>query len=48
MSYPKKHHYIPACYLKGFTNQGKRTSLFWAFPKISLDLNMVQTLMMHV
>ncbi|MFJ5980663.1 DUF4238 domain-containing protein [Enterobacter cancerogenus] len=33
MSYPKKHHYIPACYLKGFTNQGKRTSLFWAFPK---------------
>lgn len=28
----KKHHYIPACYLKGFTNEGKRTSLFWAFP----------------
>lgn len=32
MSISKKHHYIPACYLKGFTNGGKRTSLFWAFP----------------
>ena len=32
MSKSKKHHYIPACYLKGFTNGGKRTSLFWAFP----------------
>lgn len=33
MSHSKKHHYIPACYLKGFTNEGKRTSLFWAFQK---------------
>ncbi|ATV45839.1 DUF4238 domain-containing protein [Pectobacterium brasiliense] len=33
MNQSKKHHYIPACYLKGFTNEGKRTSLFWAFPK---------------
>jgi len=32
MSISKKHHFIPACYLKGFTNGGKRTSLFWAFP----------------
>ncbi|EOI3575962.1 DUF4238 domain-containing protein [Cronobacter turicensis] len=33
MSQSKKHHYIPTSYLKGFTNEGKRTSLFWAFPK---------------
>lgn len=31
MSKKTKHHYIPACYLKGFTNEGKRNSLFWAF-----------------
>lgn len=31
MSISKKHHFIPACYLRGFTNGGKRTSLFWAF-----------------
>lgn len=33
MSQSKKHHYVPACYLKGFTNEGKRTSSFRAFPK---------------
>lgn len=27
------HHFIPACYLKGFTNGGERDSRFWAFPK---------------
>lgn len=33
MSVKKKHHFIPACYLKGFTDLGKRNSTFWAFPK---------------
>lgn len=33
MSQSKKHHYVPACYLKGFTNEGRRTSSFWAFPR---------------
>lgn len=33
MSKSKKHHYVPACYLKEFTNEGRRTSLFWAFPR---------------
>jgi hypothetical protein len=28
-----KHHYIPKCYLKGFTNDGENTSEFWAVPK---------------
>lgn len=28
-----KHHYIPKCYLKGFTNGGENSSLFWAIPK---------------
>lgn len=32
MKVSTKHHYIPACYLKGFTNGGNRKSLFWAFP----------------
>ena len=32
MKVSTKHHYIPACYLKGFTNEGTRGSLFWAFP----------------
>jgi len=27
------HHFIPACYLKGFTNDGDRNSRLWAFPK---------------
>lgn len=33
MSEKKKHHFIPACYLKGFTDFGKRNSKFWAFSK---------------
>jgi hypothetical protein len=28
-----KHHYIPKCYLKGFTNGGENSSQFWAVPK---------------
>lgn len=28
-----KHHYIPKCYLKGFTDGGKNSSQFWAVPK---------------
>jgi hypothetical protein len=28
MADKKKHHYIPACYLAGFTKEGKRTSTF--------------------
>jgi len=27
-----KHHYIPKCYLKGFTNGGANSSPFWAVP----------------
>lgn len=27
-----KHHYIPKCYLKGFTNGGENSSPFWAVP----------------
>ena len=27
-----KHHYIPKCYLKGFTDGGKYTSPFWCVP----------------
>lgn len=27
-----KHHYIPKCYLKGFTNGGENSSSFWAVP----------------
>lgn len=27
-----KHHYIPKCYLKGFTNGGENASPFWAAP----------------
>ncbi|PKH88266.1 DUF4238 domain-containing protein [Colwellia sp. Bg11-28] len=27
-----KHHYIPKCYLKGFTNEGENSSQFWAVP----------------
>lgn len=27
-----KHHYIPKCYLKGFTNGGENTSQYWAVP----------------
>lgn len=28
-----KHHYIPKCYLKGFTDGGEDSSKFWAVPK---------------
>jgi hypothetical protein len=28
-----KHHYIPKCYLKGFTDGGENLSQFWAVPK---------------
>lgn len=28
-----KHHYIPKCYLKGFTAGGENSSQFWAVPK---------------
>jgi hypothetical protein len=28
-----KHHYIPACYLCGFTEGGERTSRLWCAPK---------------
>lgn len=28
-----KHHYIPKCYLKGFTKGGENSSQFWAVPK---------------
>lgn len=28
-----KHHYIPKCYLKGFTDGGENSSKFWAVPK---------------
>ena len=28
-----KHHYIPKCYLKGFTDGGESSSKFWAVPK---------------
>jgi hypothetical protein len=28
-----KHHYIPKCYLKGFTDGGENLSKFWAVPK---------------
>jgi len=28
-----KHHYVPACYLSGFTEGGLRTSSFWCVPK---------------
>lgn len=27
-----KHHYIPKCYLKGFTDGGENSSPFWAVP----------------
>ncbi|EPA8651279.1 DUF4238 domain-containing protein [Photobacterium damselae] len=27
-----KHHYIPKCYLKGFTNGGENNSPFWSVP----------------
>jgi hypothetical protein len=27
-----KHHYIPKCYLKGFTKGGESSSPFWAVP----------------
>ncbi|MBU0541037.1 MAG: DUF4238 domain-containing protein [Gammaproteobacteria bacterium] len=27
-----KHHYIPKCYLKGFTNGGENSSPFWVVP----------------
>jgi len=27
-----KHHYIPRCYLKGFTEGGKNSSPFWCVP----------------
>jgi hypothetical protein len=27
-----RHHYIPKCYLKGFTNGGESSSPFWAVP----------------
>ena len=30
MSPSKKHHFIPACYLAGFTEGGKRDSSFWS------------------
>ncbi|MGI2887498.1 DUF4238 domain-containing protein [Vibrio fluvialis] len=32
MSRKAKHHYIPKCYLKGFTSGGENSSLFWAVP----------------
>lgn len=32
-----KHHYIPKCYLKGFTNGGENLSQFWAVPKNNDD-----------
>ena len=27
-----KHHFIPKCYLKGFTDGGENSSPFWAVP----------------
>lgn len=33
MGSKNKHHYIPASYLAGFTEGGKRTSPFWCIPK---------------
>lgn len=27
-----KHHYVPKCYLKGFTEGGEDSSLFWCAP----------------
>ena len=29
----RKHHYIPACYLAGFTKDWSRDSSFWCIPK---------------
>lgn len=33
MASKTKHHYVPACYLSGFTEGGLRTSSFWCVPK---------------
>lgn len=35
MARKAKHHYIPKCYLKNFTEGGKNDSNFWAVPKSS-------------
>lgn len=33
MGRKSKHHYVPKCYLKGFTNGGENSSSFWCIPK---------------
>lgn len=32
MARKAKHHYVPKCYLKGFTDGGENSSPFWAIP----------------